>query len=241
MISDELQDQAALYVLEMLDAHESAQFEEALKGNAELGALLRDLREAAGDMGGSAPAQTPPAEIRRRVLGQIAFEKQTSHRPNKTAKPGFSPNWLTWAMAALFLGFCGILAVDRAHLQKELTAARASDSLSKTMFVRLESPNEQMPGASVTVAWQPDRQSGMISMAKMPPAGAGHDYQLWIVDANHKDPISAGILHIDANGIAQITFKTAEAASQVKAFAVSLEREGGAPKREGPIVLIGKA
>jgi anti-sigma-K factor RskA len=173
------------------------------------------------------------------VLGQIALEKQAES--NKRAKENSSPNWLPWAIAALFLGFCGILAVDRARLQKELTAARDSNSLSKMMFVRLESPNEQMPEASVTVAWQPDLQSGMVSMVKMPPAGPGRDYQLWIVDANHKDPISAGIIHVDANGVAQITFKPGEAASQVKAFAISLEREGGVPKREGPIVLIGKA
>lgn len=239
MIPEELQDQAALYALGMLDAREAAQFESALHGNAELSALVRELREAAGEVGSSAPAQMPPPELRNRVLGQIALEKQAG--PGKRAKENSSLGWLPWAIAALFLGFCGILAIDRARLQKELAAAHASDSLSKMMVVRLESPDKNMPDAMVTVAWQPDRQSGMISMAKMPPAGPGHDYQLWVVDANHKDPISAGIIHVDANGVGQITFKPGEAASEVKAFAISLEREGGVPKREGPIVMIGKA
>jgi anti-sigma-K factor RskA len=239
MIPDELQDQAAFYVLEMLDARETAQFEDALNGNAELSGLVRELREAAGEMGSSASAKTPPAELRRRVLGQIALEKQAG--PDKPAQKDSLPKWLPWAVAALFLGFCGLLAVDRARLQKELAAARDSDSLSKTMFVRLESPNEQMPEASVTVAWQADRQSGMISMAKMPPAGPGRDYQLWIVDDTHKDPISAGIIHVEASGVGRITFKPSAAASQVQAFAISLEREGGVPKREGPIIMIGKA
>lgn len=61
------------------------------------------------------------------------------------------------------------------------------------------------------------------------------------IDANHKDPISAGLVHVDSNGVARIHFKPDQTAAQVKAFAISLEREGGAPKPEGPILLVGNA
>ena len=74
----------------------------------------------------------------------------------------------------------------------------------------------------------------------MPPAGKGRDYQLWAVDANHKDPLNAGIIHVDADGVARVRFKPDQSAHQITAFALSLEREGGVPKREGPIVMIGK-
>jgi hypothetical protein len=37
------------------------------------------------------------------------------------------------------------------------------------------------------------------------------------------------------NGAAQVRFKPVEKAQHLKAFAISLEREGGVPKKEGPI------
>ena len=238
MISDNLQDQAALYVLGSLDAAEIAAFENELSRNADLRTLVRELREAAADLGRTAPAQQPPAELKQRALREIALEKQTGlfARPTRA-----SANWLPWAIAALFLIFCGILAVDRSRLQRELAVARETDSLSQATFVTLASPNGEHSDAKVTVAWQPNRQSGVITIVNLPPPGAGRDYQLWAIDAVHKDPVSAGIIHVDANGVARIRFKPDQSVAQIKAFAISLEREGGVPKREGPIVMIGTA
>jgi len=235
MITDDLQDQAALYVLGSLSADETAAFEDSLRNDADLRALVCDLREAAGDLGRSVPAKRPPAELKRRVLREIALEKQARSPRSRTA----AANWLPWAIAAAFIALCAILVVDRTRLQRELAAARKTDSPS--MLVTLASPNGEHPDAKVTVAWQPDRQSGTITIANMPPPGPGRDYQLWAIDANHKDPISAGIIHIDPNGVARIRFKPDQAVAQIKAFAISIEREGGTTKPEGPIVMIGNA
>ena len=232
MISEDLQDQAALYVLGSLDPAEMAAFEKALDRDAELRSLVRELREAASDLGGSVPSHQPPPELKRSVLREIALEKQGA-TANKA-------NWLPWAIAAVLLIFCGILAVDRARLQRELAAAQA-DPFAQATVVTLSSPNNEHPDAKVTVAWQPDRQSGMITIAHMPPAGPGRDYQLWAVDSAHKDPVNAGIIHVDSNGVAHVRFKPDQSVAEIKAFAISLEREGGVPKREGPIVMIGTA
>lgn len=238
MIPDDLQDQAALYALGALNAGETAAFEAAMSGDVELQAMVREMREAAAGLARSVPAQQPPAELQQRVLRAIALEKQAgpSGRPTAT-----SFSWLPWAIAALFLVFCGMLALDRARLQRELADARAADPLSQATLVALTSPTGDHPDAKATVAWQPDRQSGVITINNMPPAGAGRDYQLWAVDANHKDPINAGIIHVEPNGVTRVRFKPEQDASQIKAFAISLEREGGVPKREGPIVMIGNA
>jgi anti-sigma-K factor RskA len=238
MIPDDLQDQAALYALDALNKEETAAFEATLSGNMELRALVREMREASADLARSVPPQEPPAELKRRVLREIALEKQAD-TPARREAPSF--NWLPWAIAALFLGFCGLLAFDRARLQRELADARASDPLAQAMLVSLVSPTGDHPDAKANVAWQPDRQSGVITINNMPPAGEGHDYQLWAVDANHPDPINAGIIHVEPNGVTRIRFKPDKDASQIKAFAISLERAGGVPKREGPIVMIGNA
>ena len=47
MISEEQQDQAALYILGLLEPHEAAAFESELNANAELRDIAREFREAA--------------------------------------------------------------------------------------------------------------------------------------------------------------------------------------------------
>jgi anti-sigma-K factor RskA len=251
MIPEELQDQAALYALGALDAADTAAFETALAGNAELRVLVHELREASADLARTVPLRSAPPELRQRVLGEIALDKQNA--PAGIASPAgerirpvarstsSSAAWLPWAIAALFLIFCGVLVFDRARLQREISAARQPDSLGQLTLVTLTSPEPGHEDAKVAVAWHQEKQTGVITIANMPPAGAGRDYQLWAVDANHPDPINAGILHVDPNGVTRVQFKPDQAATQIKAFAISLEREGGVPKREGPIVMIGNA
>jgi anti-sigma-K factor RskA len=231
MILEELQDQAALYALGMLEGEERARFEATLRSNAELRAMVRELREAAADLARSVPSSQPPAELKQQILQQI--------EPTKRAGPAF--NWIPWAIAALFLLFCGGLALDRARLQREVAEARAADPFAKATFVSLTSPSGDFREARVIVIWEPDQQTGVITISHLPPAGAGHDYQLWTVDAQHKEPINTGLIHVEPSGVARIRFKPEATAFDVKAFAISLEREGGVPKREGPIILLGNA
>src|SRR6266511_813583 len=64
MISEEQQDQAALYALGLLGADEDSAFESELRANAELRDLVRELREAAGDLALTAPSLLPPASLK---------------------------------------------------------------------------------------------------------------------------------------------------------------------------------
>ena len=236
MISEEQQDQATLYALGMLSADETAAFESALSGNAELRNLVREIREAAGDLALSTPPQLPPASLKASVMREIA-----RHAEGPALKEGPSFAWVPWAIAAILLLFCGLLAFDRARLKRELADARGVDTLMQTVFFTL-APSGPVPAeVKATVAWQPGRQTGVIRISNLPAPESGKDYQLWAVDAAHKDPVSAGIVRVDKNGVAQIRFQPVEKVQQVKAFAISIEREGGAPKKEGPIVLVGSA
>jgi anti-sigma-K factor RskA len=236
MISEEQQDQAALYVLGLLEPREAAAFESELSANAELRDIASELREAAGSVALTAPPRTPPASLKQRIMREIA--RKTEDRtvvPLRRAPIG----WVPWAIAAALAVFCGLLAFDRVRLERQLAHIRAADPLMQTTFFTL-APSAPAPAdAKATVAWQPGRQSGVIRISNLPVPQPGKDYQLWAVDAEHKDPISAGIVRVDKNGVAQIRFKPVEKAERVKAFAISLEREGGVPKKEGPILLVG--
>jgi anti-sigma-K factor RskA len=236
MISEEQQDQAALYVLGLLERHEAAAFESELTANAELRDIARELREAAGNAALTVPPQTPPAALKQRIMRQIAVKPE---EPSVVPLRRPSLGWVPWAIAAGLAIFCGLLALDRVRLERELADVRATDQLMQTTFFAL-APSAPAPAdAKATVAWQPSSQSGVIRISNLPAPQPGKDYQLWAVDAKHKDPISAGIIRVDQNGVAQVRFRLVEKAEHVKAFAISLEREGGVPKKEGPILLVG--
>jgi len=243
MIAEEQQDRAALYVLGSLDANEIAAFESAIRDDAELRALVRELRETASAIALGAQEYSVPAALKDRILQEIAAEsgadKQHSLGDRKVTPHPIS--WLPWAIAALFLVSLGALLYNNMQLRRQITEMRAADPLIRTSFVALAPAKGAPSDAKATVAWQPDKQSGVIRISGLPAAGRGKDYQLWAVDAERTDPINAGVVHVNPNGTAQVRFKPTESAHNIKAFALSLEREGGVPKREGPILLIGNA
>jgi len=246
MIPEEQQDLAALYVLGSLEANETAEFETAMRQDAELRALVNDLRENAAALALAAPHAQPPPELRQRVLRDIAIEK--SRHASSPARHGTSPSdwrtrstgWLPWAIAAVVMIYAGFLAYDRARLRRELDEVRACDPLAQMNFAALAPQKDAPPDAKATVVWDPAKQTGVIRITGL-PAVSGKDYELWAVDEDHKDPVSAGIVHVDANGVASVRFRPMAEARRVKAFAISLEREGGVAKAEGPILLVGSS
>src|SRR5882724_11551960 len=132
MISEEQQDQAALYALGLLGADEDAVFESELRANVELHDLVRELREAAGDLALTAPSLLPPASLKQRIMGEIASETKRVG-PMQTGRT--SLGWVPWAIAAALAVFCGLLALDRVRLERQLADVRAADPLMQTTFV----------------------------------------------------------------------------------------------------------
>src|SRR5919108_3325771 len=131
MISEEQQDQAALYALGLLDADEDAAFESELRANAELRDLVRELREAAGNLALTAPSLLPPASLKQRIMGKIAMENErVIPMPMRRASFG----WIPWAIAAALAVFCGLLDVDRVRLERQLADMRGVDPLMQTTF-----------------------------------------------------------------------------------------------------------
>ncbi len=234
MIPEDRQDIAALYVLGSLQAHETAEFESAMRNDSELAALVNDLRDSAAAMALTAPSRQPSPALKLRILREIAVEKTGG-----AGSSARSTSWLPWAIAAMFLIFSGVLLYDREQLRREIAEARNNDPLMQTKFVALGPANGAPADAKATVAWEPDKQTGVIRIVGMPAAGSGKDYQLWAVDENYKNPVSAGIVRVDPSGVAQVRFKPDAPTKRVKAFALTLEREGGVPKAEGPILLVG--
>jgi anti-sigma-K factor RskA len=131
------------------------------------------------------------------------------------------------------------LALANQRLAETESRARRDADLASFKISTLASLLGNSPQALAVAVWNPARQEGVLSVDKLPALAADQDYQLWIVDPQYPNPVDAGVFTVDpATGGAHITFKGNKPIRAVAKFAVSLERKGGVPKAEGPMVLI---
>lgn len=122
----------------------------------------------------------------------------------------------------------------------ELSAKLKDESdLSRFKISTLASMLGNTPQALAVAVWDPSRERGVLSVSKLPALANEKDYQLWVIDKKYPAPVSAGTFVVDpVTGEAHIVFKADKPVDSVAKFAVSLERKGGSPSPQGPIVLI---
>jgi anti-sigma-K factor RskA len=130
----------------------------------------------------------------------------------------------------------GSMTEQLAALDRQL---KAEGDLAKYKIATLVSLAGNSPQAIAVAVWNPARQEGVLNVEKLPALAADKDYQLWLVDPQYPIPVDGGVFTVDpATGEAHITFKANKPIKSVAKFAVSLERKGGVPKAEGPMVLL---
>ncbi len=129
-----------------------------------------------------------------------------------------------------------ILSTRRlADLQAGLSEQGGLDRLK---IVPLVSARGFAAPALAIVLWNPVRQEGELVMANLSPPAPDKDYQLWIMDPQYPDSVGAGVLTVGTTaGDVRLLFRPDRPVAANTRFAVSLERKGGVPRAEGPIVL----
>lgn len=123
-----------------------------------------------------------------------------------------------------------------ASLTGQLKVANNLMRLKVVTLVPTGAGDPKMPPA-VTL-WDMAKQEGMLDV-KLPALEPGKDYQLWAIDSQYDSPVSSGVFQVDpVTCTACVTFKTDKPIKAGAKFAISLERKGGRPKPEGPIVML---
>ena len=117
---------------------------------------------------------------------------------------------------------------------------RHSEDLARLKITALASLVGNTKEAQVIAVWDPETQTGLLTMEKLPVIAATQDYQIWVVDPAYPNPVDGGVFHVGADGRIVLPFKPAQPVTHAVAFAISLEKKGGVPKAEGTIVLLGK-
>jgi len=130
--------------------------------------------------------------------------------------------------------------VDSGRQIADLAAQlKTEGDLAHYKIATLASMLGNSPAAVAVAVWDPAREQGVLKVSKLPALAAEKDYQLWMIDAQYPSPVSAGVFVVDpGTGEAHFVFRADRPVSAKARFAVSLERKGGVPKPEGPIVLL---
>ena len=116
---------------------------------------------------------------------------------------------------------------------------KAQGDLANFKISTLASLAGNTPQALAVAVWDPSRQEGVLSVAKLPTLASDQDYQLWVIDPHYHGPVSGGVFAIDPHdGTAHITFKADKVIKTPAKFAVSREPKGGGASPRGPIVLL---
>ena len=264
---DELREQAALYVLDALDAAERASFETHLATCAECAAEVRVAGVTAAALAEAVPQIDPSPALRHRVLSSLGGATTVAEvTPERAGRPLAQPAW-PWLAAAASLAVAvgaGWYAVQlRGQVESltlELRAASVRAAATEREIANLRRVAYEAQ-VTVRVIAAPDlrrsdlagqqpvapqasarafwsRSRGLVfSASDLPPLPAGWTYQLWIVTS--QTAVSAGVFEPDTAGRVEAIIGTPLDVPSPIAMAVTIEPAGGVPAPTGAKYLVG--
>lgn len=245
------------YALGTLTDEQARTFASHLQTCDECRQSVRDMAAVGEALGRALPPQAPSPGLRQRVLTRAASPAVRAGTDGPSTMPY---GWLA-AAAVLVAAVTSVLAwqyreeAARARLEQQeaarqvqsleqqiaqlqagvSTAAQTRSVLAARDMARIELAGQApAPGATGRVFWSPTH--GLVFAAtNLPELPPGRVYQLWVVaDA----PISAGLGQPTSGGELSVV-STPTAPSRPKAFALTIEPEGGRPAPTGPMFLLG--
>jgi anti-sigma-K factor RskA len=270
MSSDLHEEFAALRALGLLAQPELQTFEAELRADAELARLSHSLENTVTQLALAAPQLQPPPGLKQRVLGAVPEPDQQPAEGHSLGRFAPWALAAALALTAAGLAFQNLgLRQENGVLQTELRLAevasrtaqgqlaersllaegminklganlRRSEDLARLKVSALASLAGNTKEAQAIAVWDPEQQTGLLTIDQLPATEAEKDYQIWVVDPAYQNPVNGGVFHVTTTGRSSLAFRPDQPVKQAAAFAISLEKKGGVPKAEGPIVLLGK-
>jgi anti-sigma-K factor RskA len=245
MSHEELQELLALYALEALDPGEVAELEAHLATCETCPAELDELRIVAGAIGLAADPVAPPAELRERILAQVAAPRPAARPTAEVIRPaaGF---WkpvaalisLAAAAAIVALSMYALGLAERVRaIEGQLAEKRGlAEFLSSadTATVVLAGTDEA-PKARLKLAY--DRRTGRAFLFgyDLPQPPAGKAYQLWFISGGK--PLPGRVFDPGATGHGWWPEEVPADGRDASVFAVTLEPADGVSSPTGPMFL----
>lgn len=256
-VHEQFAEDLALYALGALPETEGSALEAHLR---ECEDCRRELELLRGDMAAlsySLARSAPPQRSRQRLMEAVRREP----RNVKTATRRVWPVWVPWVAAATMAGLAVLLMHQNTGLQQQnsglqqqlsqlddrnqkqqaqlerahriVATLTAKDALRVTLVETKSQPQPQ--GKAIYVR---DRGSLIFLASNFRPAPSGKSYELWLIPTEG-NPIPAGVFRPDSRGSATVVNPPLPAGVEAKAFAITIEPEGGSQKPTPPILMTG--
>ena len=242
MIDEHKEELSAMYALGIMEPGEARAFEAELRSDAELRKLVDDLLRSSAAMVHTCPAKAAPSHLKEKILNRVRSQITpeagvVKGGENNKVLPFLRPmSLLPWAMAAGFMAMCCWLFTDRIKLQNYIVDLQNKNDVCQMQVALLDPMNDNAHGVA-TIVWDSSTQTGVLDGQDMPRPAANQDYQLWMKDDQYQQPVDAGVVKVDEKGKAKAMFKPKQKVSSTCKFAISIEKKGGMPQPEGPIVM----
>jgi anti-sigma-K factor RskA len=249
------------YALGALDGEDLRELEAHLERGCE--ECDRQLVLWQGDLEALAAGVEPvaPSDVTRaRVLRLAGSDRAPAAPPRR-------PPWWMAAAAALLLALAlwGLMGQarmgrqvrglederDRLYrqvngLEQQVGLARDEARRAQQALQVLAAPGVQSvvlaglgpsPGAKGRTYVNPSTRDALFYAFDLPPLPAGKTYELWFIAAGK--PVAAGTFDVDPRGAGTVRVERVTDASQIQAWAVTIEPRGGVPQPTGAMVLKG--
>jgi len=204
-----------------------------------------------------------PEGARLRLIERIARTPQetvsapttvTEFPARKEIKAGFG--WLGWVAAAAALAIAAYLGYGNSKLKEQLNENRSqiallaaqadraqelTDALTSPAAKQVTLTESKQPALPVGHATYLPKRGALIFVASnLRPVAADKTYELWLIPANGKAPIPAGLFRPDASGSASVVLPPLPEGVEAKAFGVTIEDAQGSATPTLPIVMSGQ-
>lgn len=245
----------ALYALDALDnREEKAELESHLDSCAECQAELSALRGDAALLAMSTAGPLPPQRARQRLLAAIEAERQKQPVSRKLVVGVLHTRWLAIAPVAatvLLAIFSLMLWREDVRLRQRLDKSQEALAEQTRQLQAVQSIRDLLnaPDAlhvTLVTAKKPAQpqaktvyapSKGLLLMANnMEQLPQNKVYELWLLRADGGAPMPAGTFRPDPSGNV-LMHHPMRSSIQAKAFAITIEPEGGSQTPTMPIVM----
>jgi hypothetical protein len=247
---DQFADDLAMLALGELPENRAAEFRVHIETCAICRSEYDQLQADAALLALSVTGSKPPTRSRDRLLAAIAKE------PRVARMIKLRPRW--WALAPVFGAamlalFSILLWVDNNSLRDELdnlqakvAADRRDLGRAREMLATITAPDavhmslvsaKEKPQPQIRVIYL-KRNGNLLFFASNMSALPEHmAYAMWLIPANGKAPMPAGMFKPDTHGMAQVMMSPLAEAPDAKTFAVTIEKESGSPVPTSPVIM----
>ena len=231
------------YVLGTSSQEESSILECVMSNNPEVKTAVLEYQQILEDFA-TKTAMKPPSHVKLELLKKLDFSASKEmggkivpiHVNSVEEKTNYQiPNWMKVASVAALFGL-GFLGYELNSKSTELQQIARNNAVLSTKVTSLEEMNSMMqnsvkielkgvtnhPNMLADVYWHTSKKV-FLEIKNLPAAPTGKQYQLWaIVDGK---PVDMGMYNAKKDS----TIQEMKSVNNAKAFAITLEKEGGNP------------